>query len=75
MSDKIYLKSVIPIQKKLVEIRKSLNITQAELGERINKPQQYISRFEKCDGHSTEGIWLIADVLGYDLVLSKKISE
>lgn len=67
--------NIITIQKKLVEIRKSLNITQEELGERIQKSQQYVSRFEKCDGRSVDGIYLIADVLGYEIILSKKVAE
>lgn len=33
----------------LIEAREAAGLTQAELGERINKRQQFISRLEKAD--------------------------
>lgn len=63
---------LLVIQRRLVDIRKGLNLTQAELGNRVGRSQQYICKFEKCDGKTIDALWDIANVLGYEIVLVKK---
>lgn len=65
----------IRIQKELTDIRKAKNITQKELAKSIGKTQQYISKFEKCNGDLIVMIPDIANVLGYDIQLKKRVDE
>lgn len=73
ISGEVTKQKVKDVQRQLIDIRKSMNITQTELAEMIGMSQQYVSKFERSDGSVADGIWSIANVLGYDVVLVKRV--
>lgn len=74
INGEITRQKVKDIQTQLIDLRKSMNITQKELADMIGMSQQYVSKFERNDGSTADGIWSIANVLGYDLVLVKRVN-
>ena len=58
---------------KIIEIRKSENISQAELAEMTGNSQQAISRFEKKSHNASMNMFSsIINALGYEVQLVKK---
>lgn len=58
---------------RLVEIRKSENVSQSELAKMIGSKQQAISRLEKNEhSPSLKLFYSMVNALGYELVIQKK---
>lgn len=45
----IYHPEYIALIEKLIVQRKTLNLTQAELAQKFNKPQSYVAKIEGCE--------------------------
>ena len=47
MPKSIYTQKAIKLRLLLINTRKSANLTQTELSKRLNKPQSYVSKYER----------------------------
>ena len=57
---------------KIIEIRKSENISQSELAKMTGNSQQAISRFEKKTHSASMNLYSIINALGYEVQLVKR---
>ncbi|MGK7940762.1 MAG: helix-turn-helix domain-containing protein [Crocosphaera sp.] len=75
MPKSIYTQKAIQLRLLLINARKSANLTQSELSKRLNKPQSYVSKYERGERRLDVVEFLeVSDALNIDpLVLIQEL--